>query len=202
MNKNVLKLIALASAILYIIMTLLYIDRLQDANTRLQNNQNVLMDSVHNYKVADSLNAAKINVLELSLSQYKKYREDDAALIKKLEAEKLAAISSVKTITITKIKTVVHDSLIYVSGQPIDTVKQFKYESKWTSINGYIDNDTISLNIKNREDLLIAESLTKKKLWFVKLPIKIFGYKTKSLDVVSKNPNTQITNLEYIQIYK
>lgn len=202
MNKKVYNIILVAFLIIIFIGAIKHIDNLHKTNKRLSNNQIVLMDSIHKYKVADSLNAAKVDVLELSLSEYKKYREDDAKLIKKLEAEKLAAVSSVKTITKTEIKTVIKDSIIYRDKENIDTVKQIKYESKWTSINGFIDNDTLNIEVQNREELLIAESLTKKKIWFVKLPVKIFGYKTKSLDAVSKNPNTQITNLEYIQIYK
>ena len=69
-------------------------------------------------------------------------------------------------------------------------------------MHGYLANDTINLNIVNREELLIAESFVKKRFIGIKLPIWLFGYKTKSVDVVSKNPNTEIKNLEYIQIYK
>ena len=167
------------------------------------NNQAVLLDSMQTYKVADSLNVAKINVLELSLSDYKRYREEDAALIKKLKADKLSAATSINMTTTTDIKTPVKDSIIYKDRiVPIDTVKQINYDSKWTSVHGYLANDTINLNIVNREELLIAESFVKKRFIGIKLPIWLFGYKTKSVDVVSKNPNTEIKNLEYIQIYK
>lgn len=177
--------------------------KLQEENKRLINNQAVLLDSMQTYKVADSLNVAKINVLELSLSDYKKYREEDAALIKKLKADKLSAATSINTTTTTDIKTPVKDSIIYKDRVvPIDTVKQINYDSKWTSVHGYLANDTINLNIINREELLIAESFVKKRFIGIKLPIWLFGYKTKSVDVVSKNPNTEIKNLEYIQIYK
>lgn len=170
---------------------------------RLTNNQTALLDSMQIYKAADSLNAAKINVLELSLSDYKKYREEDAKLIKKLKADKLSATTSINTITTTKIKVQTKDSIIYKDRiVPIDTVKQINFDSKWASVHGYLANDTVNLDIENREELLVAESFTRKRFIGIKLPIWLFGYKTKSIDVVSKNPNTKITNLEYIQIYK
>ena len=203
MNKKDLKFLA------YLVISLAFVFlingalKLQEENKRLTNNQTVLLDSMQTYKVADSLNVAKINVRELSLSYYKKYREEDAALIKKLKADKLSAATSINTTTTTDIKTSVKDSTIYKDRfVPIDTVKQINYDSKWTSVHGYLANDTINLNIVNREELLIAESFVKKRFIGIKLPIWLFGYKTKSVDVVSKNPNTEIKNLEYIQIYK
>ena len=203
MNKKDLKFLA------YLVISLAFVFlingtlKLQEENKRLANNQTVLLDSMQTYKVVDSLNVAKINMLELSLSDYKKYREEDAVLIKKLKADKLSAATSINTTTTTDIKTSVKDSIIYKDRfVPIDTVKQINYDSKWTSVHGYLANDTINLNIVNREELLIAESFVKKRFIGIKLPIWLFGYKTKSVDVVSKNPNTEIKNIEYIQIYK
>ena len=203
MNIKDLKLIAILIVTLSVVFLANGAYKLQQENKRLSNNQAVLLDSMQTYKVADSLNVAKINVLELSLSDYKRYREEDAALIKKLKADKLSATTSINTTTTTDIKTLVKDSIIYKDRVvPIDTVKQINYDSKWTSVHGYLANDTINLNIVNREELLIAESFVKKRFIGIKLPIWLFGYKTKSVDVVSKNPNTEIKNLEYIQIYK
>ena len=203
MNIKDLKLIAFLIASLVVVFLINGTLKLQEENKRLTNNQAVLLDSMQTYKVADSLNAAKINVLELSLSDYKKYREEDAKLIKKLKADKLSAITSINATTTTKIKIQTKDSIIYKDRVvPVDTVKQINFDSKWTSVHGYLANDTVNLNIENREELLVAESFIRKKFIGIKLPIWLFGYKTKSIDVVSKNPNTKITNLEYIQIYK
>ena len=203
MNIKDLKLIAILIVTLALAFLINGTLKLQEENKRLTNNQAVLLDSVQVYKVADSLNAAKINVLELSLSDYKKYREEDAKLIKKLKADKLSATASINTITTTKIKVQIKDSIIYKDRVvPVDTVKQINFDSKWTSVHGYLANDTVNLDIENREELLVAESFIRKRFIGIKLPIWLFGYKTKSIDVVSKNPNTKITNLEYIQIYK
>lgn len=203
MNIKDLKFLAFLVASLAVVFLINGTLKLQEENKRLINNQAVLLDSMQTYKVADNLNVAKINVLELSLSDYKRYREEDAALIKKLKADKLSATTSINTTTTTDIKTSVKDSIIYKDRVvPIDTVKQINYDSKWTSVHGYLANDTINLNVVNREELLIAESFVKKRFIGIKLPIWLFGYKTKSVDVVSKNPNTEIKNLEYIQIYK
>lgn len=203
MNIKDLKLLAFLVVSLAVIFLINETAKLQEENKRLVNNQITLLDSMQTYKVADSLNVAKINVLELSLSDYKKYREENATLIKKLKADKLSATTSINATTSTNIKTVIKDSIIYKDRVvPVDTVKQIKYDSKWTSVYGFLANDTISLNIINREELLIAESFVKKRFIGIKLPIWLFGYKTKSVNVVSKNPNTEINNLEYIQIYK
>lgn len=203
MNIKDLKFLAFLVVSLAVVFLINGTLKLQEENKRLTNNQAVLLDSMQTYKVADSLNVAKINVLELSLSDYKRYREEDAALIKKLKADKLSAAASINTTTTTDIKTPVKDSIIYKDRVvPIDTVKQINYDSKWTSVHGYLANDTINLNIINREELLIAESFVKKRFIGIKLPIWLFGYKTKSVDAVSKNPNTEIKNFEYIQIYK
>lgn len=203
MNIKDLKLLAFLVVSLAVIFLINETAKLQEENKRLVNNQITLLDSMQTYKVADSLNVAKINVLELSLSDYKKYREENATLIKKLKADKLSATTSINATTSTNIKTVIKDSIIYKDRVvPVDTVKQIKYDSKWASIYGYLANDTISLNIINREELLVVESFVKKRFIGIKLPIWLFGYKTKSVNVVSKNPNTEINNLEYIQIYK
>lgn len=203
MNIKDLKLLAFLVVSLAVIFLINETAKLQEENKRLVNNQITLLDSMQTYKVADSLNVAKINVLELSLSDYKKYREENATLIKKLKADKLSATTSINATTSTNIKTVIKDSIIYKDRvAPVDTVKQIKYDSKWASIHGYLANDTISLNIINREELLVVESFVKKRFVGIKLPIWLFGYKTKSVNVVSKNPNTEINNLEYIQIYK
>ena len=203
MNIKDLKLIAILIVTLALVFLINGILKLQEENKRLSNNQAALLDSMQHYKVADSLNVAKINVLELSLFDYKRYREEDAALIKKLKADKLSASTSVSTTTTTDIKTPVKDSIIYKDRLvPIDTLKQINYDSKWTSIHGFLANDTLNIKVINREELLIAESYVKKRFIGIKLPIWLFGYKTKSIDAVSKNPNTEITNLEFIQIYK
>ena len=203
MNIKDLKLLAFLVVSLAVIFLINETAKLQEENKRLANNQITLLDSMQTYKVADSLNVAKINVLELSLSDYKKYREENATLIKKLKADKPSAATSINATTSTNIKAVIKDSIIYKDRiVPIDTVKQIKYDSKWTSVYGYFANDTINLNIINREELLIVESFVKKRFIGIKLPIWLFGYKTKSVNVVSKNPNTEINNLEYIQIYK
>ena len=200
MNKNIIKLVAI---IAYIIISFAYVKSLKIKNGALSNNQETLLTTVEKYKVADSLNAAKINALQLSLSEYKKYRAEDAELIKKLKADKVSSATSATLVTTTKIETKIKDSIVYINKFiPIDTIKSINFRSEWITVNGMISNNSVSLDIVNREHLIVVESLVRKKLWFIKLPVKIFGYKTKSVDVISKNPNTEITDLEFIQISK
>lgn len=168
---------------------------LKSENKKLKANQETLLDSVKSFKVSDSLNTITIGNLELSLKQFKKYHADDAILIKQLKGQKPEVIIKPSAQTEYKVRTGLKDSIIYK-----DTLKTILYKSKWNYISGFVDKDTINLNIINYDELLITESLQKKKFLFFRLPISIFGYKRKVLNVISKNPNTKIMSAEYITI--
>ena len=158
-----------------------------------EKNVSVLIDSVNHYKVSDSLNASQVLALEIKLSEYKKFKRDDAELIKKLKADKPETIIKTVTNTEYEIKTEI---------EYVDTIKSFAYKSKWIDVFGKLCADSVNLKIKNREELLLVESIQRKKFIGIKLPVWLFGYKAKSLDVVSKNPNTDITSIEYTKINK
>lgn len=170
-------------------------NKLRKSNAALQNNIEVLYDSITHYKVADSLNAAKVAELQFKEKELLQLHDEDKVIIKRLT-------KNAKLQTVEKIETVMHDTIIaeYRDTLLVDPAKHFKYNSKWTDIEGYIMQDSLSINITNREALLITESLEKKKFWFMRLPIWLFGYKNKRLDVVSRNPNTQIKSVEYINV--
>lgn len=178
------------------IVAVFQIDKLRKENNQLKTNQETLLSGIEQYKIADSINVARIGELSLSLDEYKKHRAEDAKLIKKLKADKLAAISNVKIETIIEhIPVAVHDTVYEMM-----PLKAFDYKSKWTDVSGIIMPDSILLDIANREELIITESYQKKKFWFIKLPAWLFGYKSKKIDIISKNPNTEVTGAEFITI--
>lgn len=183
--------------IVIVILAACYISfsHLKSENKRLKANQETLLDSVKSFKVSDSLKAITVGNLELSLKQYKKYHADDAILIKQLKGQKPEVIIKPNVQTEYKVRTELKDSIIYK-----DTLKTILYKSKWNYVSGFINKDTINLDIINYDELLITESLQKKKFLFFRLPISIFGYKRKVLNVISKNPNTKIISAEYITI--
>ena len=158
-----------------------------------QNNVTTLLDSAKQYKVADSLNAVSVKELSLKLSEYKQYRADDATLIKQLKADKPQTVA--KAIMQTHTEIITRFDTVYV-----DSAKHFSYADKWTEVDGLVYKDSVKLDIKNNEELLIVESIQRKKFLFIKLPVKLFGYKHKQIDVMSKNKNTQIMSAEFISI--
>lgn len=182
-------------AVLIFVACCMSLNNLKNENKRLKANQETLLDSVKSFKISDSLKAITVGNLELSLKQYKKYRANDAILIKQLKGQKPEVVIKPSIQTEYKIRTELKDSIVYK-----DTLKTILYKSKWNYVSGFIAKDTINLNIINYDELLITESLQKKKFLFFRLPISIFGYKRKVLNVISKNPNTKIKSAEYITI--
>lgn len=181
------------------------IQYLTEENNRLSNNQETLLTENEHYKIRDSLNVSKTNQLELKLSELKKYKSEYAQLIKDLNIKnsQLEQIISVNAETITNLKAMLRDSIrLDTVSNIIDTLKCFEYKSKYTDVSGCINKDIIDMQIRNRESLKAIESKKKKKFLFFKLPIWLFGYKSKQLDIVSLNPNTTIEYIEYISVTK
>lgn len=210
MKKIIIKIAIIAVAILAFVLAFHKIHKLKEENARLLSNQEILLTQKQTimaesqaYRVSDSLNAAKVSELQFTLKEYKKYRAQDLQLIEQLKVKKsdLQKVIDSQTETINSLSAKLNDSIrIDTVTNIIDTLKCFDYKSKWTDVSGCIDlkRDSINLQIKNRESLKIVETVVYKR--FLGFLWKTNRVKDRQVDVVSENPNTTITNLDYVSI--
>ena len=210
MKKVIVKIASIAITVLALILAFHKIYKLKEENTRLLSNQEILLTQKQTtmaksqmYKVSDSLNAAKVSELQFTLKEYKKYRAQNLQLIERLKIKKsdLQKVIDLQTETINSLSTKLNDSIrIDTITNIADTLKCFSYKSKWTDVSGRIDlkRDSINLQIKNRESLKIVETVIYKR--FLGFLWKTNKVKDRRVDVISENPNTTITNLDYISI--
>lgn len=179
------------------------IEKLTDERNRYRGNTETLLQDVETYKTKDSLNAAKVGVLELKLSEFERYRASDAELIKNLQTKnrELEAVTTAQMETITKLRGTVRDSIVYLPGDTVTTVVRcIEYSDKWVDFDGCIINNTFSGKIITRDSLLITETVQYKR--FLNFLWKTKRIKNREFDIVSKNPNSKITGFEVITIEK
>lgn len=179
------------------------IEKLTDERNRYRGNTETLLQDVETYKTKDSLNAAKVGVLELKLSEFERYRASDAELIKTLQTKNrdLERVTTTQMETINELRATVRDSIVYLPGDTVTTVLRcIEYSDKWVDFDGCIKNNTFSGKIITRDSLLITEIVQYKRwlgfLWKTK------RIKNREFDIVSKNPNSKITGFEVITIEK
>jgi len=178
------------------------INNLTVERDKYRSNTETLLQDVRTYQTKDSLNAAKVGNLELKLSEYKKYRADDAALIKSLQTKNrdLQRVTTAQMETINELRANVRDSIVYLPGDTVTTVLRcIEYSDKWVDFDGCIKNNTFSGKIITRDSLLITETVQYKR--FLNFLWKTKRIKNREFDIVSKNPNS-ITGFEVITIEK
>lgn len=179
------------------------IEKLTDERNRYRGNTETLLQDVETYKTKDSLNAAKVGVLELKLSEFEKYRASDAELIKTLQTKNrdLQRVTTAQMETINELRANVRDSIVYLPGDTVTTVLRcIEYSDKWVDFDGCIINNTFSGKIITRDSLLITETVQYKR--FLNFLWKTKRIKNREFDIVSKNPNSKITGFEVITIEK
>lgn len=179
------------------------INQLTGERDKYRTNTETLLQDVRTYQTKDSLNAAKVGVLELKLSEFEKYRASDAELIKTLQTKnrELERVTTTQMETINELRATVRDSIVYLPGDTVTTVLRcIEYSDKWVDFDGCIKNNTFSGKIITRDSLLITETVQYKRwlgfLWKTK------RIKNREFDIVSKNPHTKITGFEVITIEK
>lgn len=179
------------------------IEKLTDERNRYRGNTETLLQDVETYKTKDSLNAAKVGVLELKLSEFEKYRASDAELIKTLQTKnrELERVTTTQMETINELRATVRDSIVYLPGDTVTNVLRcIEYSDKWVDFDGCIINNTFSGKIITRDSLLIAETVQYKR--FLGFLWKTKKIKNREIDVVSKNPATKILGVEFVTIEK
>lgn len=180
------------------------IEKLTDERNRYRGNTETLLQDVETYKTKDSLNAAKVGVLELKLSEFERYRASDAELIKTLQTKnrELERVTTTQMETINELRATVRDSVVYLPGDTVTTVLRcVDIVEPYFELHGCAtpDGQFTGTHI-NRDSLLIVETVQYKRwlgfLWKTK---KI---KNREIDVISRNPHTKIMGVEYIEIEK
>ena len=170
---------------------------------RLKANETTLLSNAEAYRVNDRLSAIRISQLQLSLSQFEKYRAEDQALIKSLRVDnkELQDIITSTSETNRKLQLKLKDSLrVDTITQYIDTLKCFSFKDSWTALSGCFHKDTTTFSIQNIDSLISVTNVERKRFLFFKLPVKWFGYRSKQATILSKNPYTTISHIEYITI--
>lgn len=177
------------------------IARLETERDRYKTNTEILLSDVQTYRVRDSLSAARVQSLELTMKEFERFRADDAALIKELKAKNrdLSAVNSAQAQTIIELRSVPKDTVILRDSVMVPAVA-VHCGDEWYTFDGLLTPENFSGTLTNRDSLLISESVRYKRfLGFLWKTNKVIN---REINAVNRNPHTKIIGLEYILIKK
>lgn len=177
------------------------IENLKQERNRYERNTESLLLDVAQYKTRDSLNAAKVGALELTIQEYERFRAADAKLIKTLQTKNrdLTAITASQSQTIMELSAVPRDTVIIRDSVAMPAVAVHTGDA-WFDFDGLLTDSEFTGTLVNRDSLLVAETVQYKR--FLGFLWKTKRIKNKQIDVVSKNPHTTIMGIEHIEIEK
>ena len=175
------------------------IDRLTAERDRYKGNTETLLSDVEHYRVRDSLNAARVQSLELTVKEYERFRADDAALIKELKQRNrdLAAVNKTQSQTIIDLRAVPRDTVVVRDSVRVPAVAVHCGDA-WFDFDGLLTEKEFTGTLANRDSLVIAESVKYKR--FLGFLWKTRKVEDRQLDIVSKNPHTELMGVEYVVI--
>lgn len=202
-----MKKILIYTAVIGIIAAVLWgqharIKSLKSERDKYKSNTETLLQDVEHYQTKDSLNAVTVGVLQLKLSEFEKYRADDTKLIKTLQTKNrdLQSVATAQLQTINELRGAVRDSIVYLQGDTVTTVLRcVDITDPWFELHGCATPaGDFTGTFVNRDSLLIAATVKYKR--FLGFLWKTRKVRSRKIDAVSKNPNTDILGVEYIEI--
>ena len=172
---------------------------LTDERDKYKSNTEALLADCEQFQIRDSLHAARVGSLELTVKEFEKFRASDAALIKELTGKNrdLEQLNKAQAQTIIRLQDIPRDTVILVDSIPIKA-KAVHCGDAWYDFDGLMTDDNFSGKLVNRESLVLTETVKYKKFLFWKTG----KVKDRQLDAVSHNQHTTITGLEHIIIDK
>ena len=176
------------------------IDRITQERDRYAGNTAALLSDVERYRVRDSLNAARVQSLELTVKEYERFRADDAALIKQLKQRNrdLAAVNKTQSQTIIDLRATPVDTVVLVRDSIITPAVAVHCGDAWFDFDGLLTAGQFTGTLKNRDSLILAESVKYRR--FLGFLWKTRKVEDRQLDVVSRNPHTRIMDIEHVVI--
>jgi hypothetical protein len=201
MKKYIVILVVLLVAGGYVYLSEKRIKSLASERDKYLHNTETLWSDVETFKVRDSLSAARVLALELSVKEFERFRAQDAALIKDLKAKNrdLAAVNKTQSQTIINLQAVPRDTIVIRDSVKIPAVAVHAGDA-WFDFDGLLTEKDFTGTLKNRDSLLVAESVKYKRfLGFLWRTNKV---KDREVSVLSHNPHTEILGVEYVVVEK
>ena len=170
------------------------IERLSAQLAQYRANTEALLTDVRTYKVRDSLNAARVQSLELSAREFERFRAEDAALIRELKGRnrELASVNRTQAQTIIDLMAQPRDTVIMHDSIPMPALAVHCGDA-WYDFDGVVAPGEFSGRLSVRDSLIAAETVRYRKFLWWKL-----GVRDRRVDVISRNPHVTILNVEHI----
>ena len=191
----------LAAAIAFLLMNR-EIQQLTAERDKYKGNTAALLSDVEIFKMRDSLNAARVESLQLTIKEFERFRASDAELIRELKARNrdLSAVNTTQSQTIINLKATPRDTVIIVRDSIVTPAVSVHCGDAWFDFDGLLTKDQFTGTLKNRDSLLLAETVKYKR--FLGFLWKTRRVQDRRVDVVSRNPHTQILGVEHVVIEK
>ena len=165
-------------------------------NARLENNNYALFESVKTYRTKADESAASVQVLRLKVGEYEELRAADAERIRKLKIKLKRLESASKSVTKMAVDITVplRDTVILRDTLRLhDTVRLFRWRDSWVTVDGVIDNDSVSCSVSSVDTLhQIIHRIPRRFLFFR------YGTKAIRQEIVSSNPHTEVVYSEVV----
>lgn len=165
-------------------------------NARLENNNSALLQSVKTYRTKADENAASVQVLRLKVGEYEELRAADAERIRnlKIKLKRLESASKSVTKTAVNISAPLRDTVILRDTLHLhDTVRLFRWRDSWVTVDGVIENDSVSCSVTSVDTLhQIIHRIPRRFLFFR------YGTKAIRQEIVSSNPHTEVVYSEVV----
>ena len=163
-------------------------------------NTNALLEEVKHYRTTASLNAAKASILTLKMAELEKHRANDLKTIEtlKIKRNELEQYTALQTRTIAELQGKARDTIIIRDSVIVEHLTCIDIADAWIDLHGCIDpEDNFSGTLEVRDSLLVVETVQRKR--FLGFLWKTKRVKSREIDVVSKNPYTEIVGVESIR---
>lgn len=185
--------------VIFIGLQAMRIKSLTGERDRYRSNTTALLRDVERYRTSDSLNAVKTEVLSLKLSEMERYRAEDLKTIESLKLRKkdLEQVTTMQMQTIADLRGTVADTVVMVR-EVRDTVQVLHVSDEWIDLHGIVADGAFDGTLEVRDSIYIVESVQRARflgfLWRTK------RVKSRKVDVMNKNPYTEIMGIESIII--
>ena len=200
--KPLIAIVGIVAVAIAVILTAKRIEQLTNERDRYKGNTAALLSDVELFKIRDSMNAARVESLQLTIKEFERFRADDAELIRELKARNrdLSAVNTTQSQTIIDLKAIPRDTVIVVRDSIVTPAVAVHCGDAWFDFDGLLTKDQFTGTLANRDSLLLAETVKYKR--FLGFLWKTKRVQDRRVDVVIRNPHTQILGVEHVVIEK